>query len=170
MTEILPLEFSWDGEAMVPANPRRADRQYVIGETYRLLPWEARSRKSHDHFFASVHEAWQNLPERLDGHFPTADHLRKWALIKAGFRTERSIACSSPAEAAKVAAFVEPIDGYAVVVVSDCLVTIYTAESQSYRAMGKKRFGESKTAVLDVLASLIGQDRETLEHESGQAA
>ena len=57
MTTVYPVNFRWDGEAMVPLNPRLADRYYVVGETYRLEPREERSPNSHNHYFAAVHEA-----------------------------------------------------------------------------------------------------------------
>ena len=38
-----------------------------------------------------------------------------------------------------------------------------TAQSQSFRAMGKQRFQESKQAVLDILAELIGVEAKQLE-------
>lgn len=119
---------------------------------------EHRSKVSHDHFFASVAEAYKNLPEDIAADFASEDHLRKWALIKAGFRDERSIVASSRAEALRLAAFVRPFDEFAVVVVREAVVTVYQAKSQSLRAMGKAEFQRSKDAVFDVLAKLIGTD------------
>lgn len=167
---IPPLLFHWDGESMTPKNPSLADRYYTVGESYRLEVREERSAASHSHFFASVQEAWQNLPEGLATSWPSADHLRKFALIKAGYRDERSIVCASRAEAIRVGAFVKPMDEYAVVTVSESVVTVYTAKSQSMRAMGRERFQESKQAVLDVLAEMVGVRPEELRANAGQAA
>ena len=122
-----------------------------------------RSKVSHDHFFASVEEAFKNLPEDLKDDFASAEHLRKWALIKAGFRDERSIAASSKADALRIAAFIKPMDEFAVVVVREAMVTQYVAKSQSLRAMGKAEFQRSKDAVFDVLAQLIGTDVASLK-------
>lgn len=160
---IPPLTFDWDGEVMRPVHPRRADVHYVVGGQYRLAPYEERSRASHNQYFAAVHEAWQNLPEDMVERYPTDDHLRKWALIKAGYREERSIVCDSPAAAEKVAAFIRPIDDYAVVVARDNVVVVYTAKSQSYRTMNKQEFQQSKERVLDVLAQVIGASTEDLK-------
>jgi hypothetical protein len=117
---------------------------------------------SHRHFFAAVYDAWLNLPEKEAERFASADHLRKYALIRAGFRDERTLTCASKAEALRVAAFVKPMDDYAIVAVSEAVVRVYTAKSQNLRAMGRKVFAESKDAVLEVLAGMIEVDREQL--------
>lgn len=159
---IPPIYFQWDGEAMIPKIPRLADKHYVVGETYSLIPHEDRSLASHRHYFASINEAHQNLPEDLQERLPTPEALRKYALIRAGFRDERSIACASKAEAQRVAAFVKPMDEFAIVTVEEATVTVYTAKSQSMKAMGKKVFDESKDAVLRVISEMIGTDAATL--------
>ncbi len=167
-----PVIFAWDGEAMVPQKrfQRLCDRQYVIGETYTLVVEQQRSRRSHDHFFASVDEAWKNLREDVADNFPTPDALRKWALIRAGFRDERSIVCSSKAEARRVAAFIKPMDEYAVVLVRDAVVKVCTAKSQSLKAMGAADFQRSKQAVLDIVSQMIGVPPETLAREGARSA
>ncbi len=167
---IYPIAFHWDGESMIPLNPRLADRYYVVGETYRLEPREDRSQISHNHYFASIKEAHQNLPEHLAERFATPDHLRKFALIKAGYRDERSVICASKAEAQRVAAFIRPLDDFAVVVASECVVTIYTAKSQSLRAQGKKDFQRIKDRVLDIVSAMIGVGADDLKKNVGKAA
>lgn len=154
------LPFRWTGEAMapLPSFAKRCDAEFVVGEVYNLEAIEQRSAKSHAHYFASVNEAWQNLPENAVEQFPTSEHLRKWCLIRAGYAEHRNIVASSKAEALRLAAFVRPMDSYAVVTARECVVTVYTAESQSMKAMGKQRFQESKDAVLSLLAAMIGTD------------
>ncbi len=167
-----PILCTWDGEAFAPAGSlwsKRANERYVVGERYTLEPREERSAESHRHYFATIHTAWQNLPEAAATRFPTEDHLRKWALIKAGYRDERSIACSSKAEANRLAAFIRPMDDFALVIVGGAVVTVYTAKSQSMRAMGKAEFQKSKDAVLDALAALIGTSADELK-QAGEAA
>lgn len=170
MIAIQPAVFNWDGEAMLPENARLADRQYVVGEHYRLAPWEERSQASHNGYFAAIHEAFLNLPEEAADKFRSEDHLRKFCLIKAGFRDERSIACSSKAEAQRIASFVEPMDEYALVIVHEAMVAVYTAKSQSMKAMGKVDFQRSKEAVLDILAQMIGTTAKALHENTGKAA
>lgn len=171
MTSAL-IPFEWNGEAMVPrpAFVKRANETFTVHEIYRMDVVEERSLRSHSHYFACINECWLNLPEHLAERFPSADHLRRYALVKAGFRDERSIVCASKAEAQRVAAFVRPMDGYAVVVVREAVVVVWTAKSQSMKAMGKADFQRSKDAVLDICAELIGVAPETLRKESGRAA
>jgi hypothetical protein len=165
-----PLLCSWDGESFVPKHPKIADRHYVVGETYPLIVHEHRSGESHRHYFASIADAWGNLPEEIAERLPTSEHLRKYALIRAGFRDERSITCASKAEAQRIAAFIKPMDDFAIVTVTEATVTIYTAKSQSLRAMGKAEFQRSKDAVLDVIAKMIGVAPAALEQNARTAA
>lgn len=167
---IHPIAFQWDGESMIPLNPRLADRYYVVGETYRLEPREDRSQVSHNHYFASIHEAWQHLSDDLTERHPTAEHLRKWALIKAGYCDTRSVVCASKAEAQRFAAFIKPLDDFAVVVANECVVTVYTAKSQSLRAQGKKDFQRVKDRVLDIVSAMIGVGADDLKKNVGKAA
>lgn len=155
------IPFHWDGEAMVPARgfSKRCDAEFTVGLTYNLECVEERSAASHRHYFAAINEMWQSLPEYLSERFPTSEHLRKYALIRAGFAAQQHFVASSKAEAVRLASFIRPIDEYAVVRVSEATVSVWTAESQSTKAMGKERFQTSKTAVLDTIADIIGIDR-----------
>ena len=160
-----PVIFTWDGESMIPLArfAKLSDEQFVIGEKYKMEAIEARSVDSHNHYFACVNEAWLNLPESFADQFPTSEHLRKWVLIKAGFCDERSIVCASKAEAQRIAAFIKPMDTYAVVIASEATIKAFTAQSQSMRAMGKKDFQASKQAVFDILSGMIGVETKELE-------
>lgn len=166
-----PALFRWSGEVMEPVRPtqRLCDAQFVVGEVYSLQAIERRSMASHRHFFAAVHDAWLNLPEDQAERFPTDEHLRKYALIKTGYADQRSIVCASRAEALRVAEFIKPMDGYAIVSVQGAVVHVFTAQSQSLPAMGKERFQDSKDKVLDYCAGLIGVPVPALI-EQGQAA
>jgi hypothetical protein len=168
-----PLPFQWDGEAMRPTRgfARAADQEFVVGEVYTLTEADhGRSGASHRHYFASVYEAWLNLPEIDAERFPTADHLRKYALIRAGYCDSREIVCASKTEAVRLGAFVKPMDPYALVAVAGPVVRVYTAKSQKPRAMGRKVFQESKDAVLGVLAGMIEVSREQLLFTAGQGS
>lgn len=165
------LPYTWDGESfrIRPSFQKRADELFCVGETYTLEVLEERSAASHRHYFAAVNEAWANLPEHLAEQYPTADHLRKGALIRAGYRDERSIVCASRAEALRVAGFVKPLDTYALVTVTEAVVRVFTAQSQSQKAMGKQLFLKSKADVLETLADMIGVQTAAL-HEHARAA
>jgi hypothetical protein len=172
MTQVRPVTFEWDGEAMIPLSRfcRLCDQQFAVHERYTLIPHEERSSATHRHYFAALYDAWLNLPEREAERWPTSEHFRKWLLIQAGYADERSIVCPSKAAALKVAAFVKPMDEHAVVVVSESIVKVFTAQSQSMRAMGPKAFQDSKQKVLDLAAEMVGVKPQTLSSEAGRAA
>lgn len=161
----IPLYCRWTGEAFEPATSlwaKRADQEYVVGEVYHMAPIEERSASSHRHYFAALHDAWANLPEDIADRFMTVDHLRRYALIRTGYRDERSIVASSAAEARRIAAFIKPMDEFAVVSVHESAVLVWTAKSQSMRAMGKAMFQRSKDDVLSFVAEIIGVAPEKL--------
>lgn len=168
----VPILFDWDGDAMIPQPRFRAlcDKTFVVGETYPLVIEEPRSRASHNHFFAVVEEGWRNLREDIASEFPTSEHLRKYALIKAGFCDRRSIVCATKAEAQRVASFIAPMDAFAIVTFNEATVTVYTAQSQSVRAMGHEQFQKSKDAVLDIISSMVGVERKDLERQANMQA
>lgn len=155
-----PIMFRYEGDGeFVPASQfwaARADKAFVVGEHYKLVEHHDRSQVSHNHYFAALGNAWSSLPDRLLEEFPTAEVLRKKLLIRAGYADERSIVCASKAEAQRVAGFIKPMDDYAVVTVREAVVRVYTAQSQSVKAMGAKAFQESKTKVLEALDDLLG--------------
>ncbi len=165
-----PLFYSWDGECFTPLSrqAKEADKRFVIGEVYALDHVEERSLKSHRQYFASIRDAWLNLPEQMGDTFPTAEHLRKHALIRSGFFDKRSIMAANKAEALRLAAFIRPLDDFAIVTVSNSLVEVYTAKSQSHRAMPKAEFQASKQAVLDWIAGLIGTDAANLSKQGAE--
>lgn len=168
-----PITFAWDGEALAPATPfmaRLADKHLVIGETYSMAEQKERSKKSHDHFFASVAEAWSNLPEHLAEEYANPEALRKKALIRTGHADEQSIVCSSKAEALRFAAFIRPIDDYSIVTVKEAVVTRYTAKSQSKKAMGAADFQASKEAVFAYIDKLLGVESGAVAANAGRAA
>lgn len=169
-----PLYYRWDSDVggliPLPRFAERARKQFQAGETYRMVEEHERSQVSHNHFFASVTEAWKQLPHDIADQFPSVEHLRKWALVKAGFADERSIVAGSNEEARRIAAFVRPSDPYAVITVGGCVVKVFTAKSQSRKAMGQKYFQASKTAVLEIVSGLVGVDVDTLAANAGKAA
>ena len=159
-----PIPFKWTGEAMQPVGhfAKACDLRFVVGETYTLEEIQERSSASHRHYFACVEEAWQTLPEGTIGQFPNSTVLRKHALIACGYADERSIVCSSKAEAQRFAAWCRPRDSYAIITVSHCVVKEFTAQSQQKKAMGAKVFQESKDRVLAWIANLAGIDASEL--------
>lgn len=167
-----PILYQWDGEAMVPHRRFKAecDRTFVVGENYRLVVHEDRSIASHNHEFAFVAEAWAQLPEKFASEFRTPEHLRKRALIEAGYFNQQEVDAGSHAAALRVAHFVSSIDEYSVVVVRGPIVVVRRAKSQSRRAMGAKEFQESKQAILEIISAMIDVRPETLARNAGRAA
>lgn len=141
---------------------KRCDQFFVVGETYRIEFREERSTNSHKHYFAAINEAWKNLKDEDSDRFPTPDHLRRWALVRAGYADERSIVYDTPEDAARSAVLARSLDGFAIIVPRGNVLKIYTAKSQSMRSMDRATFQASKTAVLNIAADLIGTDPATL--------
>lgn len=162
MSNELPCTFTWDGEAMRPVHPGRADRVYVVGERYALVPHEHRSAASHNHEFAWLHNAWHTLPENLADLYPTPEHLRKRALIEAGYYTEQAVDAGSHAAALRVAAAFRSREEFSLVIVRGPIVILRTAKSQSRRSMDKEEFQRSKTAILEVITDMIGVSQDEL--------
>ena len=165
------LIAEWEGDVLRPLLRfmKELNARLVVGERYRIDIIEERSERSHRAYFAAVNEAWMSLPEDKADLFPTAEHLRKYALVKTGYADHRSIVCASKAEAVRLAAFIKPMDAFAVVTVRDAVVNVWTAKSQSSHAMGKKDFLASQQAVRDLCAGLIGVTGQALANE-GEAA
>lgn len=167
-----PIIFRWTGEAMepLPRLAKRCDERFVVGETYPLVEQEERSQRSHSHYFAALHDAWFNLPDALAIQFPTVEHLRKAALIATGHFDERRFFASSPAEARKIAAFLNPMDEFSVVSVAGNAVVERKAKSQSRKAMGGPTFQKSKQDCLEWVAEMIGVSVRELAANAEQAA
>jgi hypothetical protein len=164
-----PIIFSWTDDGVMKPLPRftiRCDREFVVGERYSLIQHEERSGATHRHFFACINDAFTNLPEDLAGRFKTAEHLRKWALIKCGYCEERTLVFSTPLDARRAAAFVTSMDDYVVVLIKGSIVSVYSAASQSPRAMNKDEFQASKRDVLELIAGMIGVSASDLAAQS----
>lgn len=158
-----PMAFRWTGAEMVPLHPRLAERRFKRGATYTLVQHEERSTATHNHEFAFIAEAWKTLPDDLAEIYPSPEHLRKRALIQAGYYDEMVVDAGSSAAALRVAAAFRAIDEFAFVVVRGPLVARRTAKSQSRRAMSKTEFQASKTAVLAIIADMLGVPPSDLE-------
>jgi len=164
VTFTVPLQYLGDGQFQATrGHATRCDKALTIGE---VLTWEKiqfRSMKSHDHFFVCVDESWKNLPEAIAGEYPNSETLRKRILIKAGYCTESHFIFRDTKEAIANCAFMLSLDEYLMFEISGNIVKVWKAESQSLKAMGAKRFQESKEKVLELLSDLIGADASKAE-------
>ena len=160
-----PIDVTRKDGALVPRQRWLFDRLFEEGKDYTIEIHEPRSTRSHNHYFAAVHEAWKNLPEDLADQHPDSEHLRKWALIKTGWSIKHNVVCESNDKALEVAAVAGRLNESAVIVVQGKVVTIATARTQKTtgpQAMNREEFQKSKQDVLDYVASLIGVDSSTL--------
>ncbi len=138
------------------------------GELVFVSIERVRSEASHKHQFAWIKDAWASLPEAeaMQPWAETPETLRKHALIATGFHRLYTLDCGSNAAALRVKAELiraeTKAEGYALGSITGPVVRIWTPESQSYRAMGKERFQESKEAVLGWIAGKIGVSPEEL--------
>ena len=110
-----------------------------------------------------------NLHES-DNRFPTMEHLRKAALCHTGWADERTIVGDSEPEAKRLAITIRAYERYAVIAHKGNVVQIWTARSQSPRAMSKDEFQKSKQDVLDYVSGLIHVKRSELEKQAGRTA
>lgn len=160
-----PIIFTWTDDEVMKPLPRfmaLAIREFVVGEIYRLVVHEERTTATHNHEFAWLKTAWENLPEAIADQFPSPEHLRKRGLIEAGFYTEEIVDAGSNAAALRVASMVRKRSEFSLVTVRGGYVSIKDAKSQSRRAMDKKEFQASKTALMEVVAAKLGVDPEAL--------
>lgn len=167
-----PVLMQWNGEVFVPATShwqRQCDEHFVVGQRYRLVEEQERSTATHNHEFAWLQEAWNTLPDELYAQYPNSEVLRKHGLIAKGYCTMVQHVCPTAAEAQRLAAILKPYDAYAVVVARGNVVTVYTAVSQSKRAMGAKQFQQSKQALFEFVGDLLGVAPETIGRQSEAA-
>lgn len=132
------------------------------GERVLVTIERGRSMTSHRHQFAWVKDAWLNLPESVmfSDWAATPETLRKEALIQCGYYHQIAIGLDSAKTAREVAHELKAAralaHGYAQAVVRDGMAVVRWPESQSVKAMGGKRFQESKTAIIEWIADQLG--------------
>lgn len=164
-----PLIVQYDGDGFMPLKRfrERVNADYVVGQLYKVDIVDDASDRSRGHYFATLKEAWLNLPDDLAAEFPSVEHFRKRGLIATGHYDERRFVASSPAEARKILAFLRPTDEFAVFAIAGPVVIERRAKSQAKKAMGGPTFQKSKTDVLEWASSLIGVAPQDIpEHEA----
>jgi hypothetical protein len=163
-----PVLMQWDGEVMRPVGRglQLATEQYVPGERYMLEPLDARSLAEHRHYFAWLNEAWANLPEQWGNRWTNPEQLRKWALNQTPFCTTTVHRTASVAEAKNLVRYLLVVDDELEIERIGRRVIVKKADSQNFQSMSKKKFRESKEAVMAVVAMLIGVTPQTLKRES----
>ncbi len=154
----------WDGSNPIPLRQytKVLDASLVIGERYLTTFEPLSSIKSRSHYFATISDIFSSWPETHPRQFTTPDSLRKWALIRCGFRTERQFATASKAEARRLATFLAAGDEYAELSVVDNVIIEWKALSQKTHSMGREQFAKSKAETLAFLAEQVGVSVESL--------
>lgn len=157
---MIPLIFMGDGNFQTASlyHAKRVNRLYGKGELLTVEAVSERSMASHRHYFATLNDLWETLPETLADDFPSAEHLRKFALIKAGYCKQRRLVLPTHEEAQEAAMMVNELDGYALCEVTGRTLKVWLARSQALKAMGREEFEKSKADVLEVIRKLIGPD------------
>lgn len=158
--KVRPIPMTWTDDGHMVPDPRfasLADKQFVVGLVYPMVPVEERSMKNHNHFFACIHTAWENMPENLAIQFPTEESLRAKALVATGFCTEHDHTCDTPAKAKYLAGIIRRYSAYSVIKISGNVVKVFEPKSQAMigsNAMSAEEFKASKEAVLDWIQAL----------------
>lgn len=168
-----PVAFRFDNGLMVPANKfhaTRANKQYNQGETYVLVPNEARSPESHRFYFACLHEAWLNLAEEHAERHPSSEHLRAYCLVQTGHADKTTIVCATPEDAIRTAAIASTREKIRIIEIKGRIIEVWIPRSQSMRSMGKAEFESSKREVLDLAAAMARTTRGDLERNADQHA
>lgn len=151
-------------DAMVP-HPRfhnLCGRQFDRNEDYALGPVEGVPSRSRGGFFAAIHEAWNNLPAE-DERYPSSEHLRKVALVKAGWATHAQYVLDTAKDAKSMAVGLRKSDGYSIITVSGCSINVWTAKSIAAGAISGEEWRVVKTKALDWVATLARTTRPELE-------
>lgn len=170
------MRYEGDGifKAVAPVMVARCEAAYERGQMYRNEFREDRSGPSHRQYFAMINEFYNQLPEDIASNFQGPDELRAFALIKKGFADHVDVTLGDESLAQRIARLLIRLrkryfKHYAVIIPKGTVVRIYTAQSQSYKAMDRKRFQASKEATLGFLSDLTGIDHKTLGARAAEA-
>jgi BMFP domain-containing protein YqiC len=167
-----PIAVVWNGHNFIPL-PRfkkMCDEQFAVDEEVILERVQNRSLASHNHYFACLHEGYQNLAEEYAQEFDSIEHMRHWCLCREGFCTTTKIAMSTREDASQLRQTLKGLDASTIIGVSENIATIYHPASQSMKAMGKEAFEESKQKVLARVASMARTTVAELKKNAGKAA
>jgi hypothetical protein len=163
-----PAMFVWTEPGMMVPEARflpLCRRQFKVGEGYALGPVENVASRSRGGLFAALREAWGSLPEE-DSRFPTPEHLRAWALVRAGHAAHAQYVLDTPKDARQMARGLRRASPLAIIKISGSTVDCWTALSIASTEVKAEQFAEIKKRVLKILAELIGTTQRELEEQS----
>ena len=168
------LQYIGMGIFAIPHNKDKAicASAYQPEQYVEFTDVKPRSKREHNWWFAIVSKAFKNLPEHLAPRFPSAEHLRAYVLVSAGYCTMATIPVAGNVSVKEVAAALRLISPFAVIRISDSVINVFVAKSQSEAA--QKAGGEFREVVekaLQEMASMLGCDPvELLENVAGVPA
>jgi hypothetical protein len=173
--KLRPIICIWDGQHMIPLPrfERLCASQFVVNEEYPLMLVENRSLASHNHYFASLTEAFDNLAEEYAQEFDSVEHLRAWCLCMEGFCTQTRYELNTAADARVLRDVLKVQDKATIVKINGSVAIVYTPESQAMygpNRMHKDRFQASKDAVLARAASMARTTPAELKQNAGRSA
>ena len=160
LEQMIRLRYDGAGTFIPPGVAVREllDRKLVIGECYRVSIYHERSETYHAKYFATIAEAWQHLPNPWDQMLPSPEHLRKYALIKAGWCDSVTLPLKSKSDAIAGVNAARFIDAYCVATATANVLTIFKARSQRKAFQDAHSFYETAVRVFDVIGGIIGVD------------
>lgn len=140
--------------------------------------WQTAPRSSADHrrFFGVLAAVFHHWPEGHEFQPDDAEHLRKWLLIKAGYRdvTMVPIETDAPAVMRAIVPIVEgavrAANGHAFIKPHGHGIAVFRAKSIAWDKLDQKAFNRVRDAVQEVIRAETGLEPETLLKEVEQAA
>ena len=161
--------FTWKDEALRPfVLPSQIPHRWKSGDVVWLMEDAISGDKSRRHMFAWLRSAWSHLPEEYGDVYLTPEHLRKAALIAAGWCRETVVEAGTSRRADAIAAAMHGMDEFAIVFVRDEYVICRRAKSQAKAAMSADEFNASKRAIMEIIANMIGVAESEIGDQSGQ--
>lgn len=149
-------------------------REFEIGKRYSLIEFDERSPENHNHLFMLITGYWHNWPENYPRELPSAETLRKHALIQTGHYIHAEMAHASlEAATAYVRDFLLHVDyaeGSIVSTPNGTATVMRIAKTLKKKVMEAAEFNKAKADVLDFCQSVTGIAPEQMEREVKKGA
>lgn len=129
------------GEVLVI--PPEASNKFNVGETYTVDVSKPRSKHQHNMYFRAIEVAYENWPDASIFTPMSAEHLRKFLQVKAGWGYSTSF--SDPLNALKYMQLRYGEDMFAFE--DDGIIYVHVSKSIAFGKMGAVAFNEFVTAV-----------------------
>ena len=153
------------------------------GVTLRCQVSKPRSNPAHRMFFGIIAVAFEQWPENAKFKPTSVEHLRSWALIKAGHYNSLDVPAHNPKVAAaiviKLVEAVKADDKHPIIWAMKDSVRVYTPKSVAYSEVAQADFSKISEAVYTEIEKVLGVpiaelrrqvDRQDLESDPvGQA-